>query len=167
MRPSLLLGPGDKRLSSTRTVLDLINKKVPFMPKGGLSVVDVRDAAATFVTAMDKAAGGSTYLLGSANLTLKEYFGKVCAAAGVKPPWLEIPDVASWAMAATVYGVKGVLYRWDPSYDPVLVEMGQVFWYIDSAAARGDLGFQPRDVDATIQETVEWMLANRGSLDAS
>ena len=45
VRPSLLLGPGDWRLASCRSVLDLIEGKVPFVPPGGISFVDARDAA--------------------------------------------------------------------------------------------------------------------------
>ena len=46
LNPSLLLGPGDERLSSTRVVLDFLSRKIVVVPKGGLSFVDARDAAA-------------------------------------------------------------------------------------------------------------------------
>src|SRR5206468_7308393 len=48
MNPSLLLGPGDDRLSSTKVVLDFMAKKIGAVPSGGVSVVDARDAAASF-----------------------------------------------------------------------------------------------------------------------
>ncbi|CAI5980059.1 unnamed protein product [Closterium sp. NIES-65] len=35
--------PGDYRLSSSRTVLDIMERRIPFVPYGGLSFVDVRD----------------------------------------------------------------------------------------------------------------------------
>src|SRR4029078_1095315 len=44
MNPSLLLGPGDDRLSSTKVVLDFMAKKIGALPTGGVSFVDARDA---------------------------------------------------------------------------------------------------------------------------
>ena len=40
LNPSLLLGPGDDRLSSTWIVQKFLARDVPAMPSGGLSLVD-------------------------------------------------------------------------------------------------------------------------------
>ena len=48
MNPSLLLGPGDDRLSSTKVILDFMARKIGAVPTGGVSFVDARDAARTF-----------------------------------------------------------------------------------------------------------------------
>ena len=48
MNPSLLLGPGDDRLSSTKLILDFMARKISAVPTGGVSFVDARDAAQTF-----------------------------------------------------------------------------------------------------------------------
>lgn len=53
MRPTLVLGPGDVRLSSIRVIRDFLNRAIPFKPCGGVSMVDVRDAAAAFILAME------------------------------------------------------------------------------------------------------------------
>src|SRR5439155_1034417 len=47
MNPSLLLGPGDDRLSSTKVILDFMARKITAVPNGGLSFVDVRDTGDT------------------------------------------------------------------------------------------------------------------------
>ena len=46
LNPSLLLGPGDDRLSSTRPILQFLARDIALMPAGGLNVVDARDVAA-------------------------------------------------------------------------------------------------------------------------
>ena len=85
MRPSLLLGPGDTRLSSCGTVLGLMQGQVPVVPGGGVSIVDVRDASAAFLAAMRSAvAPGRTYLLSAANMPCSDYFSTVCRAAEVR-----------------------------------------------------------------------------------
>jgi len=49
--PSLLLGPGDDRLSSTRDVLNFLAQDIPVIPSGGINFVDARDVAAALPTA--------------------------------------------------------------------------------------------------------------------
>ena len=46
VNPSLLLGPGDRRLSSTGDVRRFLRRQIPTVPKGGINFVDARDAAA-------------------------------------------------------------------------------------------------------------------------
>src|SRR4051812_49411101 len=45
VNPSLLLGPGDRRLSSTGDVRKFLQRKIPVVPDGGINFVDARDAA--------------------------------------------------------------------------------------------------------------------------
>ena len=54
LNPSLLLGTGDERLSSTKPVLDFLARKIPFTPSGGLNFVDARDTATAFINALEK-----------------------------------------------------------------------------------------------------------------
>src|SRR5689334_11128326 len=75
VNPSLLLGPGDDRLSSTKLVLDFMARKISAVPTGGVSFVDARDAAKTFRTAMKKGRHGERYLLGAAK---ERRVGKEC-----------------------------------------------------------------------------------------
>lgn len=77
---------------------------------------------------MEKGKQGSTYLLGHENMSLEVYFKKLEKLSGVKSPFLKVPSTAAWAMASSVYGILGLFGRWDPSLDPVLVEMSQHFW---------------------------------------
>src|SRR5438874_6717585 len=54
VNPSLLLGPGDRRLSSTGDVRKLIKRQVPVVPGGGVNFVDVRDAADATANALER-----------------------------------------------------------------------------------------------------------------
>src|SRR5919205_673117 len=83
LNPSLLLGPGDARLSSTDVVFKFLERRIPAMPSGGLSFVDVRDAAAAFAAALERGRPGERYLLGAANMTFAEFFGRISRISGV------------------------------------------------------------------------------------
>jgi dihydroflavonol-4-reductase len=91
VNPSLLLGPGDRRLSSTGDVRKLMKRQVPVVPAGGASFVDARDAAAATAAALERGRAGERYLLGAANWTLKELFARVGRVANVAPPRLRLP----------------------------------------------------------------------------
>ena len=68
VNPSLLLGPGDDRLSSTKVILDFMARKISAVPTGGVSFVDARDAARTFRVAMKKGRHGERYPAGTRQL---------------------------------------------------------------------------------------------------
>ncbi len=160
MRPTLLLGPGDHRLSSTRDVLNFLDGNIPMVPSGGLSFVDVRDAAAAFIAAMERGQPGASYLLGGANLTFEAFFERLESISGVSRPRVAIPDPAARVGARFLDVAMKIMGR-TPDIDPVSVEMSQHFWYIDWSAAMRDLDFQPRDPGLTLYDTVQWLKANR------
>ncbi|CAI5477218.1 unnamed protein product [Closterium sp. Yama58-4] len=164
MRPTLILGPGDYRLSSCRTVLDIMERRIPFVPRGGLSFVDVRDVASAFIAAMQCPSPNPTYLLGAVNMTLSDYFQLIARCADVAPPWLSVPPRVAWVLAATASKLLPLIGRKDPSLDPVVVEMAQVYWYIDWSWATKELGFTPRPYETTVADTVAWLKEHREQL---
>ena len=91
LNPSLLLGPDDERLSSTKVVLDFLARKIPYSPSGGLNFVDARDAAAAFISALEKGKHQEKYLLGAANMTFEQFFGRLERLSGVSAPMLKVP----------------------------------------------------------------------------
>ncbi len=86
VNPSLLLGPGDERGSSTEDIRLFLEGRVPAVPPGGASFVDARDAAEGMILAMERGTPGERYLLTACNITLREFFGRVARIAGVRRP---------------------------------------------------------------------------------
>jgi dihydroflavonol-4-reductase len=159
VNPSLLLGPGDDRLSSTRPVLQFLAREIAMTPPGGLNFVDARDVAALLPAAMERGVAGERYLIGGYNWTFAELFGRLERLTKVAGPMLKsrgkLPLLATRAQAA--------LYRhWGrtPPVEPQSVEMAEYFWYFDSGKAARDLGFIPRDATETLFDTVAYVKAN-------
>ncbi len=156
LNPSLLLGPGDKKLSSTEDVMKLLASEIPVVPPGGVSFVDARDAAAALETAMERGGSGERYLLGGPNWSFQTFFEKLARMGGVKGPRLRLPEkLYSFAGKA----VDAVYRQWDlaPPVDPVSVEMGQRFWWLDCSKAERELGFVARDPYETIYDTITYI----------
>lgn len=156
MRPTLLLGPGDRRQSSTGDVVLFMKKKIPAPMPGGISFVDVRDVAKAFIMAMEKAEPGATYLLGASNLTLVDFFKRLEDITGIKAPWLPVPGKAALFGAKLLDRAHRAIGK-RAEVDPVSVEMAQYFWYIDSSRARNELGWKPRNPNDTLRDTVRWI----------
>ncbi|MEJ7847937.1 MAG: NAD-dependent epimerase/dehydratase family protein [Pyrinomonadaceae bacterium] len=159
LNPSLLLGDGDERLSSTKPVLDFLARKIPYTPSGGLNFVDVRDTAAAFIGALDKGVHQEKYLLGAANMTFPDFFGRLERLSGVSAPMLKVPK--KLAMAGS--GLISSVYKHWGKASPVApneVEQAEYFWYFDSAKAEEALGFAPRDPQETLQDTISYLRKN-------
>ncbi|MBL9005311.1 MAG: NAD-dependent epimerase/dehydratase family protein [Myxococcales bacterium] len=156
VNPSLLLGPGDRRGSSTEDVRKFLCGEIAAIPSGGLSFVDVRDAARACVAAMHKGRPGARYLLGGPNWTFAEFLGRLGRIAKVEGPWLRVPaGWNSWLNRITRAVDHVYQHRGETSpVDRVSFELGQVFWYCDSSLARAELGFSCRDPGETLDETI-------------
>ena len=156
VNPTLLLGPGDVHGSSTEDVRLFLERKVPAVPPGGLSYVDVRDAAVGMRLAMEKGTPGKRYLLGASNVTVREFFHRLERVSGVKSPTVPMPMAPALSrVGATI--LERVLEKAGLRLpvDAVSIEMSQYFWYLDPALAESELGFTHRDPLTTLRDTVE------------
>ncbi len=159
LNPSLLLGPDDERLSSTKPVLDFIARKIPYSPSGGLNFVDARDAATAFISALEKGGHQERYLLGAANMTFAEFFGRLERLSGIAAPALKVPKKLAMTGSSVI---ESVFKNWG-KVSPIAskeVEQAEYFWYFDSTKAEDDLGFAPRDPQETLQDTISYLKKN-------
>jgi dihydroflavonol-4-reductase len=163
VNPSLLLGPGDRRLSSTGDVRKFLNRQIPIVPDGGMSFVDVRDVAEATVNAMEQGRAGHRYLMGGPNWTMKEFFGRLSRVSKVAAPRLRLPSKLSRFGASVIeeiYRNRGK----EPPTDRISVEMAEHYWWIDSRKAEAELGFAARDPGLTLADTVDYLRAGVGDL---
>lgn len=164
VNPSLLLGPGDIHGSSTDDVRLFLDRAIPAIPAGGLSFVDVRDAAEALCLAMERGRAGERYLVGACNLTMREFFARLGRISGVRPPWLPMPRSREMARAGAAWmGRVASQVGLRAALDPISVEMAQCFWYVDSTKAETELGWVSRDPNVTLLDTVKDLRA-RGAV---
>ncbi|HEX8706515.1 MAG TPA: NAD-dependent epimerase/dehydratase family protein [Myxococcaceae bacterium] len=155
LNPSLLMGPGDDRLSSTWTVVKFLNRELPAMPGGGMSFVDARDAAEAFLNALTRGELYGRHLMG-VNMSMADFFDRLQRLTGVAAPRLHLPSKAN------VLGAK-LLERWAkfrgtrPAVDPQEVDVGEHFFYLDASKAEHELGFRARDPQETLHDTVQYI----------
>ena len=154
VNPSLLLGPGDDRSSSTGDVALFLEGQIMALPLGGLNFVDARDAAAGLIAAMRSGQVGERYLLGGPNWTFRQLIEAVSEISGIRAPQRQLGLRASLLGAQLLHGIYAFLgktYR----LDEASIKMSALFWYCNSEKARARLGFQTRDPIDTLRDTVE------------
>jgi dihydroflavonol-4-reductase len=155
VNPTLLLGPGDVLGSSTGDVVRFLEQKTPFVPAGGMSFVDVRDAAEAMILALERGRAGERYLISAVNLTIEAFFARLSRLSGVPVPRLRTPRSMLLARAgANLLERLNKHVPMDSPIDRISAEMAQCFWYVDSTKARNELGFAPRDPSETLADTI-------------
>jgi dihydroflavonol-4-reductase len=159
VNPSLLLGPGDIRGSSTEDVRVFLEGEIQAVPAGGLSFVDARDAAEAMCLAMERGRGGERYLVGACNLSMTAFFDRLARASGASPPLLKLPRSRALARVGASWMNRLGPHVGITPVDPVTVEMASCFWYLDSSKAESALGFRSRDPNVTLHDTVQDLLA--------
>ncbi len=158
--PSLLLGPGDRDGSSTRAVQLLLDGELPALPSGGLSFVDVRDAADGIARALEQGEPGQRYLLGGSNLTFSAFYERLARAAGVDAPRWRLPS-RTRSLLGLLPGALTERLADRFGLDPIELEMASCFWYVDASRAKQELGWEPRDPGDTLHQTIEYLRGNR------
>ena len=156
--PSLLLGPGDERRSSTGDVALFLEGQIMVVPTGGLNIVDVRDVAAGLIGAMRRGRIGERYLFGGPNWTFAEWMERVAELAGVRPPLISPPLGLALFSARLLRRVLPWIGR-QFKLDDQSIKMSALYWYCDSRKARYELGFQSRDPMDTLRDTMEDLYA--------
>jgi dihydroflavonol-4-reductase len=160
VNPSLLLGPGDLRESSTGDVRLFLQRALPAVPAGGVAFVDVRDAAAGMRLALERGRAGQRYLLNARNMTMASFMARLERISGVKAPMLRMPRSRPLASGMSRLYVKAVrAVGGEPPVSEETAELGQYYWYCDSSLAERELGFQARDPGETLRDTVHDLVA--------
>lgn len=160
--PSLLLGPGDLKESSTGDVRRFLERSVPACPPGGLAFVDVRDAARGLLQLAERGRDGERYFLNAGNFTLRAFFDRLSRISGVAAPALSLPSHP--LLSGALFGLyeKGIRALGGvPPVDRESVELGSYFWYCSAAKAEQEVGFVTREPNETLRDTVLDLRARR------
>lgn len=166
VRAPVILGPGDHRLRSTGHVARAVKGGLPFLVKGGIHFIDVRDATEAIVEAMGHPDPQSVYHLTGTSCSHDVFFGMVESVCGTPAPTRHVPKQVAQTLARGGAFVSeqfpGSLES--PLPDPVVVEMASCWWDARSRHAASDLGYTSRAATDTISDTVDWLLENDSEL---
>jgi dihydroflavonol-4-reductase len=155
--PGGAFGPQDPHFGeSAQTVANILKRRLPLVPKGGLSIVDVRDLAQGHAAMFEPARGARRYILSGTNMSFSSIIETVQELTGRRVPHLSLP---AWTLSPAVRAA-GLLQRTLPFRLPLNSEgFDAITWNPqgDDSRARAELGFSPRAPRATFSDTIEWL----------
>ncbi|MDA0378440.1 MAG: NAD-dependent epimerase/dehydratase family protein [Bacteroidetes bacterium] len=159
VNPSIIMGVG--RLSeNTMQIADrLAQRKLPFRPKGGSSVVDVRDVATGILQAFLSGKSGQRYILAGHNLSWETILETMGDALGVVPPRKTLPRPVMMTMAG-LFEFGSFISRRPAVLTRENVRLSMSVSCYDNARSRAELDMTYRP----FQETAMWIAKGYRSL---
>jgi dihydroflavonol-4-reductase len=137
-------------------VRTLISGKLRFTLPVGFGCLDVRDFANGAILAAQRGRSGQRYLLSGHNVTARQLLDQAAAIAGVRAPRFEPPRMLLDAVVGVVEIVSKLRRKPPPVTRDVLQIVGRYAWY-DTSRARNELGWVPRPLEQTLEDTIRWL----------
>jgi len=160
VNPSTPIGPGDLRPTPTgRIIVDAARGRMPAYVDTGLNVVHVDDVARGHVLARDVGTPGERYILGGADLSLREILELVAKQVGRRPPFVRLPRRAVYPVAI-VGEALARLFPIEPLVTRDELRMARKHMYFSSHKAEAALGYQSRPPEAAIGDAITWFRAH-------
>lgn len=154
LHPAGIIGPGNPGSGyMNEFVRKVAGGKLPLLPKGGYSFVDVRDVAECAVTACFKGRRGECYIVSGEYFTIRELADIICEIKHRRKIRLEVPV---WLIRPFVPAVE-LYYRLrgqTPLFTRYSLYTISSEGRFSSAKAERELGFSPRDIRETLRDAV-------------
>ena len=161
VHPSGILGPGDYAMGeTTRTLVDIIDGKMPAGISGSFNLCDVRDLARGVILAAGKGKRGECYILGNEAVTFRDFSHLVSEESGCRPMRLFLPTGLANMLAGLMEkkakrsGKKPLL----TTFSVYNLSRNNRF---DSGKAQRELGYTTRSYRETIRDEISWLKENR------
>jgi dihydroflavonol-4-reductase len=155
VNPTLCLGPWDLKDRELCFVPRLLRGEAPVTVAHSINVIDVRDAAAGLVGALEGGYYAQPILLSGHNLSIAALYAWICEIGGVAPPRVVAP-ITLGAMATywteMAFGAIGLPPPL-PALAPMLTMLHDSF---DPGPVQTELGIVLRPLSRTLVEAIEW-----------
>jgi dihydroflavonol-4-reductase len=153
VNPGEVYGPGDTDLVTAANLVDFARGPAALVCNGGTSVAHVDDVATGIVAALEQGRPGQRYILGGDNLTIRELAELTLSILRRRKPILTIPNpIVRLLAAAGRFGIP-------LPFDPAVIPYATLYWFMDSAKARAELGVTFRSARNTLGSTLDWLWA--------
>ncbi len=156
VNPCIVFGPRDRQF--VRLIRAFLRGRVPVVafPDRRMSLVYVDDAARGAMLALGHGARGERYVLSGATVTIREFFERLAAASGRRPPRLTVPGWLVASAATAAWAVFPLFRRRPPTSLRGVWRGGATF---DGSRAERELGLAYTPLDAGLEATVRWLRA--------
>jgi dihydroflavonol-4-reductase len=166
IHPTAVIGPYDFQPSYLgEAILMMARGKLPALVPGGYDWVDVRDVTMGTIAAAEKAPTGAAYLLGGEWVSMCDMAAEIAELVGNKvgkfvcPLWLANAGAVYFKLMSKMNGKQ-------PLYTSMSLKALQDNRKISHEKAARELGYKPRPLRDTLEDTLRWFREN-GYLELS
>jgi dihydroflavonol-4-reductase len=160
--PAFTMGPDDPVGAPANKLIEaLVRGKMPITLTVGFGCLDVRDFAYGALLAAHRGRPGQRYLLSGHNIMTRQLLEEVSAIAGVRVPRFEPPKVLLAGLVGAVELISKIRGKPAPVTRDALEILGRYAWY-DTSRARTELGWEPRPLRQTLEDTIRWLREVKG-----
>lgn len=160
VNPSTPVGPWDVKPTPTgKIIVDFLKRRMPAYLDTGLNLIDVQECARGHILAEQKGRVGRKYILGNANLSLRDIFRILQEITGISAPKVRLPYAPVLVAAWLNEGFSRISGR-EPLIPLSGVRMAAHHMYFDSGRAVRELGLQQTPVKGALERAVEWFRTN-------
>ena len=160
VNPSAPVGPRDVKPTPTgRMILEAAAGRMPAYVETGLNIVHVDDVADGHWLAFERGRVGETYVLGGANMTLREILTSIAELVGRAPPRVRLPyqlvlPIAHLSEAAARLTGKS------PVATVEGVKLSKKMMFFSSEKACKELGYAARPPLPALEDAIRWFHDN-------
>ena len=160
VHPSGIVGPYEYRISSLgQFIISYSTGKLPSYIDGMYNFVDVRDVCWATAEAAFRARSGECYLLTGECVSVRQLLDIMNDITGIKQPRIKTPyNLALWI--SPVFELCSKIAGKPPLFTPYSVRTLRSNGAFDNTKARTQLGFSPRPIYETVNDTYEWLKQN-------
>jgi dihydroflavonol-4-reductase len=154
--PTGVIGPYDYRRSEMGELIrDWMGKKLSVMIEGFFDFVDVRDVARGHIQACENGRRGAAYILGGERVSLEWMWRMVRQVAAIPARMVKIPlPLARFGAWFTPLYYR--MAQSTPRFTSYALETVRSNSHISHARAARELGYLPRSLASTLDDTVCW-----------
>ena len=156
VNPSAPVGAGDVKPTPTgQVIVDFMKGRMPAYIETGMNIVDVDDVATGHLLAMEKGRIGERYILGNANLMLREVFEILSRLTGIKAPTIKLPRLAILPLAYANRWIADLTGH-PPRIPLEGVKMAKYKMHYDCSKAIRELGIPLTSPEVALGKAVKW-----------
>jgi len=160
INPTGVIGPFDYRPSHFgQALIQIASGRMPVLIEGGFDWVDARDVAEWAIKAEEVAAPGSSYLLSGHWLSIRDIASIAAGIMGNRVPALVCPMAMARACAPIITAASGLAGA-RPVFTTVSLDALAGNRNVSHAKATSELGYAPRPIRETIDDTIKWFKDN-------
>ncbi|WP_455142239.1 NAD-dependent epimerase/dehydratase family protein, partial [Candidatus Hodarchaeum mangrovi] len=152
INPGYIIGPNFYRHTPTTQIMeDMLSNKFPMIPPMRLNFVDVRDVALAHILAYEKKKAKGRYICATNILTFKETLKLLHGLySEIKVPRFQMSPLLMKIFA---------IFLPDVTREEARVSV-ETCIYTDTSKIQRDLGWKPRPLKDSLQETIQWIKNN-------